>query len=715
MKILRLNRLLVLIAVICLSALSVFADPVTIGKEQLPDGSIRVTSVTNNAETKIELKIDGNAVTTVEAHSSKSLSQIAHKNVQYAFPKGGSGNYLWKRSPQKKSEPAAAPVAPAAAPERVVPNVAGRPEQAVNRPAAQSANRQTGYPADQNVIASTPVKEIPAGVGYAERIYLDPFFGTEAVNAYTQTVDTYCRELESSANKPQYIIDNDIKQFLENSETELAEKKSNLSSIAQEIARQSNVDATQTNTINLIEETLKSRLKTREDACNRLKTLVEDVDDGNGGALDATTLNRGIIGAIIVLVIVIIAIVISLFIVTIRRKKRNQNKANTKLIAQPAAKPGAPSDSPTIVVRRRTTSILKKQCIDDVIDNPAYMVIKSSDFTPDSAVNKIYIKSSCIKAVYNLYAEDLRNTENPKEDGCMVLGRWVHDEKNHTYDVTLEEVVFPGDDAVFKEYELNFGGKIKLRIAEKLRKLRRDTNLQYDLVCWIHSHPGLGVFFSNSDDNVQMQLKHSQHPNFLVAFVVDILTSNQEMGIFTFRKDGSMNSKGDITKMFSLEEMYKWALKSELHSFSHDSYFNLLESAKLKVPTCKGVELNNNAIIDVTQIVIEPETGIVGWAVGSPVENKTGREFAVSSIVRNSEKPGPGIIGCLISMTHMSLPTIQRLIARDIANLSFVMVYSSKQMTLTTIPVVSGVLLSDEQFYGDVNIDDLKIWTRRRR
>ena len=66
-------------------------------------------------------------------------------------------------------------------------------------------------------------------------------------------------------------------------------------------------------------------------------------------------------------------------------------------------------------------------------------------------------------------------------------------------------------------------------------------------------------------------------------------------------------------------------------------------------------------------------------------------------------------------MTHTSLPTIQRLIARDSVNLSFVMVYSSKQMSITTIPVINGELLSDEQFYGDVNIDELKIWTRRKR
>ena len=67
------------------------------------------------------------------------------------------------------------------------------------------------------------------------------------------------------------------------------------------------------------------------------------------------------------------------------------------------------------------------------------------------------------------------------------------------------------------------------------------TNLQYDLACWVHSHPGLGVFFSNSDANVQMQLKHSTHPNFLTAIVVDILTPNQELGIFTFKPDSTIS------------------------------------------------------------------------------------------------------------------------------------------------------------------------------
>lgn len=697
MKKIQLHRLIIFSSIIVISTMMAFAltstrGKVTIEYEPLADGGIRVLNVSNQADKRIDLKIDGKPVS-INANSSAPLNRYASKHVRYAFSTGG-GDLLWSSDHNKKL---VEEKKPATAIEQTEDNAPVEKKQVEQRMSA-------------NQLRKTTRQHDSSSIDYVKRLNQDEFFRMDAVTAYTQKVESLCSSIESSKNKSQFIIDNDVKIFLDESKKGINERKSRLDSIANEIVGTSNVDvASQKSTMILIVETLNSRLKTREDAYNKLNEIVNNVNNENNTIphnFGENILNYGVIGAIVLLLIL-------LTIVALRRK--NKRSTVSKSVSNSDVSKDASTDNPAIVVRRRTTSILKKQCLDDVIDNPAYMVINTADFTPDSAVRRVYIKNSCIKDVYNLYAEDLRNTENPKEDGCMVLGRWVHDELSHTYDISLEEVVFPGDDAVFKEYELNFGGKIKLRIAEKLRKLRRDTNLQYDLVCWIHSHPGLGVFFSNSDVNVQMQLKHSQHPNFLIAFVVDILTSNQEMGIFTFRKDGNINSKGDITKMYSLEDMYKWALQSERSSFSHDNYFNILENAKLKLPSCKGVELNNSSIIDLTHIVVEPETGIVGWAVGTTVENKNGQEFAVSNIVRSTEKPVTGIIGCVISMTHMSFPTIQRLIARDSVNLSFVMVYSSKQQSLTTIPVISGELLSDEQFYGDINIDDLKIWTRRKR
>lgn len=689
----KLSKILTLTLLSCLLPFGAFAeriskDKVTVDYEVLADGTYRVIDVYNNSSNRIILYVDNSEVT-INAGSSAKVNKISRRRV-YFDSKAGGQTLLRYTAPNTPK--------PVEVSQEVV-------QEVIESPSANVA--------EQRKTNTSPTQRKNNGgssLMAVDRIDQDDFFGTEAVAYYVQKADSFTKALSQSENKAQFIRDNDIKKFLIDSEDELQTKKNEITSIAQEAVVASKISDTesQTRILNLLIETLNGRYNQRQTAYDKLQSVVDSIPKKTETEhpLKETLINYSIIG-VIVLVLVI------WMIIAIRKKKKKSAKKQQPVQAQ--IYQDSDPNNPAIVVRRRTTSILKKQSIDDVINNPDYMLINTSEFTHDSAVRNIYIKNTCIKEVYNLYAEDLRNSNNPKEDGCMVLGRWVHNEDNNTYDISLETVVFPGDDAVFKEYELNFGGKIKLRIAEKLRKLRRETNLQYDLVCWIHSHPGLGVFFSNSDDNVQMQLKHSQHPYFLIAFVVDILTSDQEMGIFTFRKDGTMNSKGNLTKMYSLEEMYKWSLESDKASFNPENYHNILASAKMKMPTYKGIELNNSSIIDLTQIVIEPTTGIVGWAVGTTVEVNGGKEFVVSSIVKADEKPSTGIIGVLLNVTHMSLPTIQRLIANENINPSFVLVYSSKQNTLTSIPVINGELITDEHFYGEETIDDLKIWTRRKR
>lgn len=698
MNLSKLGKITTLILIISLLPGWIYAERVskgnvTVDYEVLADGAYKVIDVYNNSSSRITLYVDNNEVV-INANGSAKVNKVSRRRVTFDSPAGeGQTLLLAHTTPSTPETVEEAPRQEAEAPQEVSESPVGNiPEQRkVNGNSTQRQNNGGG-----SLVA-------------LDRINQDSFFGTEAVAYYIQTADSFTKALSQSENKAQFLLDNDIEKFLIDSETELESKKNEITSIAQDAVAASRISDSETRgrTLNLLIETLDGRYNQRQSAYYKLRNEVDSVPvkPEVDLPLKEIIINYSIIG-VIVLALVIWTVI------AMRRKKKAKAKQQAK---QTQAHQDSDPNNPAIVVRRRTTSILKKQSIDDVINNPEYMLINSSDFTQDSAVRNIYIKNTCIKEVYNLYAEDLRNSNKPKEDGCMVLGRWVHDEDDNTYDISLETVVFPGDDAVFKEYELNFGGKIKLRIAEKLRKLRRETNLQYDLVCWIHSHPGLGVFFSNSDVNVQMQLKHSQHPNFLTAFVVDILTSDQEMGIFTFRKDGTMNSKGDLTKMYSLEEMYKWSLESDKASFNPDNHHNILASATMHMPTCKGIELNNSSIIDLSQIVIEPTTGIAGWAVGTDVDVNGGKEFVVSSIVKADEKPSTGAIGVLLNVTHMSLPTIQRLIANENATLSFVLVYSSRQNTLTSIPVINGELPTDEHFYGEETIDDLKIWTRRKR
>ena len=196
-------------------------------------------------------------------------------------------------------------------------------------------------------------------------------------------------------------------------------------------------------------------------------------------------------------------------------------------------------------------------------ENPAYLTIDCNEFCKKTAIRCLYIKNTCIKDIYKMAAEGRRYPKNSLMNGCMVIGRWQYDEANKDYYVSLEEVVMPDDDAVPSNYEFDFGQKIKLKVLEKLRKLRRETGQQYDVTCWVHTNPGLGVSLSNNDKEIHKKLGHPNHP-ILTAMVIDNLTTQQELGIFTIKPDGTINSKADLIRMYSLEEIYKWALESEL-------------------------------------------------------------------------------------------------------------------------------------------------------
>ena len=399
-------------------------------------------------------------------------------------------------------------------------------------------------------------------------------------------------------------------------------------------------------------------------------------------------------------------------------KKPSGQSSNSPSVGRSTLQPTPTTDDASIVVVNPTrTVVMKKLDISDVTDNDAYLKIDASEFCADSAVRTMYLKNSCIKDIYNMYADDLRDPSKMNEDGCMVIGRWVRDDDTGLYDVTLEEIVRPGDDAVFSEYELNFGGKIKLKLADRLRRLRRDTDLQYDLTCWVHSHPGLGVFFSSSDNNVQQQLRRPTHPEALTAMVIDILTPEQELGIFTFKTDGTLNAKGDLTKMYSLEEIYRWAVESSRHAIKADDYFNTLSQTMKHLDACNSVHLSNGAVIDMALLATEKKAGFAATVYGFTME-KDGRRACIVNKVASTTDSTPTddeAIGCFIMASHFSLPSVRKALATLTKNAHFVIVYAATDEVLTTIPVEDGKLCDDENYYGEQQLEDLKSWTKRRR
>ena len=541
---------------------------------------------------------------------------------------------------------------------------------------------------------------------FCNEIETMPFYSSSSIQEEGNLVEEHINGLRNWKDRDAYIAQHHLRSFIKSRKDSIMQERENVNALANDFLKK--YEKAKTDVISVYYDSVKTILRERIDLHEiNISRLEEEVNKpATQPSFDWRTTDLRLIG-ICAGILILFLILIVWYI-----KANRKNRTTTLTINEPTIENEASS---AIVVRRKTTSILRKQSLEDVIDNDAYLKIDCNDFCPDSAVRRIYIKNTCIKDIYNMYAEDLRNPNNPMEDGCMVLGRWVHDPDINEYYVSLEHIVLPGDDAVFSEYELNFGGKIKLKVTEKLRKLRRETNLQYDLTCWVHSHPGLGVFFSNSDCNVQMQLKHPTHPNFLTAIVVDILTPQQEFGIFTFKRDSSLNSKADLTKLYSLEELYKWAVESDRNSFKPEDYYNTLADASSRQDDCYGIELSNGAIIDMGLLAAEHSTGLLGMVHGFCHQQGMKTEVVAVIVSKNEAVADNELVGCFMMATHCSIPSIRKAVASYIDKIKFVLVYTTADDLLTSIPVVGKELCTDETCYGEQKLEDLKVWTRRRR
>ena len=562
---------------------------------------------------------------------------------------------------------------------------------------------------------------------FQQKLQDDPFFSDKNQQNLNNEIAKYIDDLLNRKDKAEYIQKCQLSGYVEGLKLQLQEQKDKKDLFIQgilqnypELDAQASVDFR-----NQMEEVLNGKLNLLEKNLTRLSNEMEVKEDSG------KELPWALIGAIaggLLLLIFIIAIIS-------KNKGKKSNAYKPGPVTPRGPKPGyrAPvtpgqqvSADGNIIVRRKTATILKKQSLEDVIDNPNYLKVDAVDFTYESAVRRMYIKNQCIIDIYNMYAEDLRNPQSPKEDGCMVLGRWVHDTENNEYYVSLEQIVMPGDDAVFEEYALNFGGKIKLKVLEELRRLRRETNLQYDLTCWVHSHPGLGVFFSNSDTSVQDQLKHPQHPLFLTAIVVDILTPMQDTGIFTYRRDQNINSKSELKKMYSLIEWYQWAQESiknaaqrpvgaEQKELSADEYFNTLEKAEDRDDSCYGVKLNKNVIVDICMDLATEGDDVLAMLHGFAVQHGQKTEYVAEKISDKDKEDNLSLTGCFVAAPHCSIPTVRRAVQDYLDRIHFVLVYTPSDSLLTTIPVVNGDLVVENNFYGEQRMEVLKTWIKQVR
>ena len=561
-----------------------------------------------------------------------------------------------------------------------------------------------------------------------------PYFNETTMQSLNDEVTEHIDKLRNWKDREAYINDHNLQDFVSAQKEELTNQKADAERVIDQLMEQYGEKLTVDTTAcrNSLESIVEEKLAKLETNLNTLEREMNAKEEVALAGIPLMTI-LAILGGIVALLI--IWALISAF-----RKKQG---APAPVVKPSNVNKGSTSNSTGdagIVVRRKTATILKKQSLEDVIDNPHYMKIDLDDCCFESAVRRMYIKDTCIVDVYNMYLPDVEDPEHAKEFGCMVLGRWVYDAENTEYYVSLEHIVLPGDDAVFEEYELNFGGKIKLKVLELLRKLRRETNLQYDLTCWIHSHPGLTVFFSNADSNVQDQLKHPQHPKFLTALVVDTLTPTMETGVFTYHRDMTLNSRNDLKKLYSLKEWYEWAQKSvdgeevkdaetpaesETPSVTETSaetkvetnslYFNTLAESKDHTTSCFGINLTRDFIVDLCMSLSNQANGIAGFIHGHANINNQLTEFVAERLSDKETEENMVHVGCFVVAPHLSIPSVRKVLGEKIGQHKFVLVYTPSDGVLTSIPVMADDLCSYESYYGSQKLEDLKLWTKNNR
>ena len=545
-----------------------------------------------------------------------------------------------------------------------------------------------------------------------------PYFNEATIQSLNDEVTAHIEKLQNWKDRDAYIEDNHLTEFVSSQKDELTKQKDEVGNLIDQFMMQYSGKQITDSTAcrDSLENIVYDKLVRLETSLNQLEREMNAKPENQLGGLPMNAI-LGIVGAIVALLVIW-----TIVSATRKRKSKPAPVAKTTNVNRGSANTG--SGEAGIVVRRKTATILKKQSLEDVIDNPHYMKINLEDCCYESAVRRMYIKDSCLVDIFNMYLPDVEDPDNAREFGCMVLGRWVYDAENSEYYVSLEQIVLPGDDAVFDEYELNFGGKIKLKVLELLRKLRRETNLQYDLTCWIHSHPGLTVFFSNADSNVQDQLKHPQHPKFLTALVVDTFTPTMETGVFTYHRDMTLNTRNDLKKLYSLVEWYEWAQKSvdseyeasdETPAETDTPYFNTLAESKEHTTACFGINLSRDTIVDLCMSLSNQTNGIAGFIHGHAKTKDQLTEFVAERLSNKEKEENMESVGCFVVAPHLSIPSVRKVVGEKVGQFKFVLVYTPNDGVLTSIPVMADDLCSYESYYGSQKLEDLKLWTKNNR
>lgn len=350
------------------------------------------------------------------------------------------------------------------------------------------------------------------------------------------------------------------------------------------------------------------------------------------------------------------------------------------------------------------------------IDN--YYTIDARQIYADTAIFEIFISRQAVKSMYDHFKKSLESEERTTETGCYFIGRWEYAGQNRdSYNISLEYIVEPGDDAVFGEYELRFGYYINSEVHTQTRVMSAKTRCDYVHVAWMHSHPGHGLFLSEHDLNVQKGLAYSDAKNRMLAIVLDTNTPDWKMAFFTPRHDGSMNNSkkiGENSKIYSLDDLYEWSRKLSELTFSGniaglEKYFKLTSGTA----DLARVFFAAKAINNIDDILYTSDKGLVGYLSGII---QTGYQSRQNIIIEECNSlQDSSTLGCLIADSATLYPEILNKYDPVISNYLFFIIYRSDNDMIISFKNEAMRYPPEEDSLIRFSLKEMKEWTRRRR
>jgi hypothetical protein len=416
---------------------------------------------------------------------------------------------------------------------------------------------------------------------------------------------------------------------------------------------------------------------------------------------DSLDINKIIIiigGALIIMVIIIILIL----------KKKKKSKVENKIVI---------TQNLFEVEEEAEENDLYEIGIGHVIKNiDDYYCIDLRENFSDTSIHKVYLKSTVIKSIYDIFNKFLESSDRTPETGCYLIGCWdFSDDLKTSYNISLESIIQPGDDAVYGEYTLNFGKKIGVILGSTLSNLREKTGMYYVHTAWMHSHPGLGLFLSSQDLFVQKQLACPDHKNRMLAIVIDTNTEDFRTALFPPKNSGVMNNKEDMKITYSFDMFYSWSkkrqeeIKASIVVDDENYYIVALNNSNINKLIFSAKVING-----IDDLIYSNNNGLIGFLDGFEKYNKS--NDTISIIVENvTTNKNDDAIACLIADVNKDFSIIIDKYSETIDKFDFFVLYVSDNEMYVSFKDENGSYSLNDSFYNRISLEEMKKWTRRPR